>query len=153
MIFNYFNLENAIKVHDDIVKNSGGLLGIRDQGILESILDFVQNDFYYPNIEDKLTYLLFSLNKNHCFVDGNKRASLSLSAYFLVVNKIDFMVPKFIETFENIAVDIANNVIDKELLQELVYSFIYKGAFSEELQLKIIEAKLFHLNNINNTLL
>jgi len=36
-------------------------------------LDFVQNNLYYPAIEDKATYLLFALNKNHGFHNGNNK--------------------------------------------------------------------------------
>ncbi len=41
---------------------------------------------------------------------------------------------------ENIAVDIADNRIDKELLHEIIISIIYEDDYSEELKLKIIAA-------------
>ena len=142
MGYNYFTLEYAIEVHDELVRSSGGLLGIRELGLLESILDFIQNDLYYPELEDKLSYLLYALNKNHCFVDGNKRASINLTTYFLTINGLDILVPKFILKLENVAVDVADNVIDRDLLQEIIYSLIYEEDYSEELKLQIIHAKL-----------
>ncbi|WMJ71634.1 hypothetical protein RCC89_00385 [Cytophagaceae bacterium ABcell3] len=60
--FQYFSVECAIEVHDNIIKESGGFLGIRDKGLIESTLDHLQNDFYYPEIEHKLTHLLYSIN-------------------------------------------------------------------------------------------
>ena len=42
---------------------------------------------------------------------------------------------------ENIAVDVADNRIDKQILQEIVEAIIYKGEYSEELKLKLIWAK------------
>ena len=48
---------------------------------------------------------------------------------------------------ENIAVDVADNIIDRDLLHEIITSFIYEDDFSIELKMKIIEAKTNHLNN------
>lgn len=141
-VFNYFSTEYAIFVHDQIIINSGGILGIINNGLLESSIEHIKNDLYYPNIEDKLTHLFFSINKNHCFNDGNKRASIALSAYFLEINNCSFIIPRFIEQMENITVDVADNRIDKELLHEIVTSLLYQEDFSESLKLKIIYSKM-----------
>lgn len=58
-VFNYFSTEYAIFVHDQIIINSGGILGIINNGLLESSIEHIKNDLYYPNIEDKLTHLFF----------------------------------------------------------------------------------------------
>ena len=137
----YFDSTHAINVHDDIISKSGGFPGIRDQGQLESILEHIQNDLYYPNFEDKLTHLFYAVNKGHTFSDGNKRSSIALSTYFLEVNGYDFIVSKFIIEMENIAVDVADNRVDKVLLSEIIYSILYEYDYSDELKLKIIEAK------------
>ena len=141
-VFNYFSTEYAIFVHDQIIINSGGILGIINNGLLESSIEHIKNDLYYPNIEDKLTHLFFSINKNHCFNDGNKRASIALSAYFLEINNCSFIIPRFIEQMENITVDVADNRIDKELLYEIIISLLYEEDYSESLKLKIIYAKM-----------
>ncbi|NHM03691.1 type II toxin-antitoxin system death-on-curing family toxin [Flavobacterium celericrescens] len=147
MKFNYFDIEYAIKEHDYIIEKSGGLFGIKDKGHLEAVLDFVQHDGYYPTIEDKAAYLFYALNKNHAFSDGNKRASVVLTAYFFEINQLDFIVGRFMREIENIAVDVADNIIDRDLLHEIITSFIYEDDFSIELKMKIIEAKTNHLNN------
>ena len=141
-VFNYFSTEYAIFVHDQIIINSGGILGIINNGLVESSIEHIKNDLYYPNIEDKLTHLFFSINKNHCFNDGNKRASIALSAYFLEINNCSFIIPRFIEQMENITVDVADNRIDKELLHEIITSLLYQEDFSESLKLKIIYSKM-----------
>ena len=41
---------------------------------------------------------------------------------------------------ENIAVCVADNKIDKDLLFEIITSIIYEEDYSEELKLKIIES-------------
>lgn len=141
MNFRYFDLTHAIRVHDEIIDRSGGMQGILNLGILESSLEHIQNDIYYPKLEHKLTHLFFSINKNHSFQDGNKRSAIALSAYFLEVNNCDFVVVRFIKEMENLAVDVADNLIDKELLFEIINSLIYEDDYSEELKLKIINAK------------
>ena len=142
MGFKYFSTEYAIEVHDNIIKESGGLYGIRDRGLIESTLIHLQNDFYYPCIEDKLTHLLYSINKNHCFNDGNERASLALSVYFLLINGLEVLIDKFIIEMENFVVDVANNLIDKNLLFQIIESLLYEDEYSEALKLEIIHAKL-----------
>ena len=60
-------------------------------------------------------------------------------------------MPKFILEMENIVVDVADNVIDRDLLSEIVSSLMYELEFSEGLKLKIIHAKLKKLGNQNIT--
>ena len=73
----YINLEQAIEAHRKTVEVSGGgAMGPLDLGRLESVLEHIQNDLYYPEFEDKLTHLFFSANKLHCFQDGNKRIAI-----------------------------------------------------------------------------
>lgn len=137
----YFDAIHAIAVHDEIINVSGGLIGIMKEGQVEAILDFVQSDDYYPTFEEKLSYLFFSINKGHCFNDGNKRASIALSAYFLEINDLDFCVNRFITEMENIAVDVADNRIDRDLLFEIISSIVCEEDYTEELKLKIALAK------------
>lgn len=141
MAFIYFDFEYAVKEHDYIIEHSGGLTGAKDLGLLNATLDFVQDDLYYPEFEDKVSYLFYSINKNHAFNDGNKRSSIALSAYFLEINGLGYIASKFIELMENVAVDVADNIIDRELLKEIITSIIYDDDFSYELKLKIIDAK------------
>lgn len=138
--FFYFDAAHAIRVHDWIIANSGGLAGTKDIGQLESPLEHIQNDLYYPEMEDKLTHLVFSINKNHAFNDGNKRSSLVLGAYFLELNGFDYVVKRFVKEMENIAVWVADNVIDKDLLHQIISSVIYEDDYSEAIKLAIVEA-------------
>lgn len=48
MVFIYFPLVRAIEEHDKIIKLSGGSTGLLHRHLLESTLDFIQNDDYYP---------------------------------------------------------------------------------------------------------
>jgi len=136
----YFGVSHAIAVHAWIIESSGGLVGNKDIGQLESPLEHIQNDLYYPEMEDKLTHLVFSINKNHAFNDGNKRSSLALGAYFLELNGFDYVVKRFVQEMENIAVWVADNVIDKNLLHQIISSLLYEDDYSELIKLAIVEA-------------
>jgi len=129
-----------VSTHDWIIEKSGGLTGTIDIGQLESPLEHIQNNWYYPEIEDKLTHLVFSINKNHAFNDGNKRSSLALGAYFLELNGFDYIVQHFVREMENIAVWVADNIIDKELLHKIISSILYEDEYSISLKLEIYEA-------------
>jgi death on curing protein len=139
-MFIFFDIQHAIQVHDEIIEKSGGVKGVLNIGLIESVLEHIQNDLYYPEIENKLTHLFYAINKSHAFNDGNKRSSIALSAYFLEINGWDFIVSKFIKETENFAVDVADNRIDKDLLFEIIVSILYEEDYSEELKLKIIES-------------
>ncbi len=140
MSFIYPDIEQAIAVHKLTVKVSGGGAdGVLDAGRLESVLQHIQNDDYYPTFEEKLTHLVFSANQFHCFQDGNKRISISLGAQFLLLNGYLYCSQKFIQEMENISYHVAAGRINKDLLSEIIYSIINKPEFSEELKLKIYD--------------
>lgn len=136
----YFDTSHAIKVHDWIIDNSGGLHGNREIALLDSALEHIQNDLYYPKFKDKLKHLIFVVNKFHPFNDGNKRSSLVLGAYFLELNGYDYCVNTFIKEMENIVVWLAEGKINDDLLLDIVESIIEDNEFSESIKLRLYEA-------------
>ncbi len=84
--------------------------------------------------------MVYSINKNHAFNDGNKRSSIALGAYFLELNGFDYLVRHFVLEMENIAVWVADNVIDKDLLSQLIYCILYEDDYSESLKLGLFRA-------------
>ncbi len=135
--FLYFDIHYAIKQHDWIIETSGGLAGVNNIGLLESALQHIQNNLYYPELHHKLTHLVFAINKFHTFTDGNKRSSIVLGAYLLEINGHQLLVKKFSSEMENIAVWLADGKINKELLGEIVESLIFEDDYSESLKLKL----------------
>ena len=140
MKYIYFDVRYAISVHNTALAVSGGLPGIKDLGQGESVLSHIQNDLYYSTFEEKLTALVYGFTLGHVFTDGNKRTSIAVGAYFLEVNGLDVFVSKFIIEMENICVLVADNLIDKDLLLEIITSIINEEEFNEELKLKIVAA-------------
>jgi len=136
----YPDIHYTLAIQREIIDLSGGLHGVREQGLLESTLTHIQNDDYYPTFEEKLTHLLFSVNKSHAFVDGNKRSSIALAAYFLTLNGLGARVTHFIREMENIVVWVAENKISKDLLFNLVLSLLGEDDYPEELKLRLAVA-------------
>ena len=70
--FSYFTLSRAVHLHEMLIKVLGGLPGHCPERLmmLESTLELIQNDCYYPSFFDKAAHLLYSTNKNHAFLDG-----------------------------------------------------------------------------------
>ena len=136
----YFDVQHAVAVHDWIIDNTGGLAGIKDLGQLDSVLQHIQNDDYYPTFDAKLMHLIFGINKFHAFNDGNKRSSLTLGAYFLTLNGYDYCVPQFMFQMENIVVALAEGSISKNLLHRVTISLIEEDDFSDELKLELAHA-------------
>lgn len=67
------------------------------KGLLESALAQPQQTFngcyLYRTIFDKAAILLYSMIKNHPFIDGNKRMALTTASVFLTLNEYVFYVP------------------------------------------------------------
>lgn len=133
----YFDTSSAVREHDKIIEKSGGSPGINNLGLLESPLEHIQNDWYYPEFHHKLTHLVFSINKSHVFTDGNKRSSIALGAYFLELNGYGYLVKKFVREMENIVVWVAEGKIEKDLLCDLIESLIYEDDYNESLKLSL----------------
>ena len=106
---------------------------------LDSVLEHIKNDLYYPTVCEKLVHLIYSINKIHSFCDGNKRSSLMLGAYFLKLNGYEYCLEKFIIEMENIVVWVAESKIPKELLIKIVQSILNnEDEYSDILKYEII---------------
>ena len=138
----YLTLEQAEAIHKKTIAYSGG--GIYEQidvGKLDSVLQHIQNDLYYPTFVDKLTHLFYCTCKFHCFADGNKRLAITLSLQFLLFNGYLSIAQNFMLITENISYHVAAGKISKELLHEIMTA-IMDGTYeeNEELKLEIMNA-------------
>jgi len=83
-------LSEVLELHRQVMEQSGGLLGIRDLGALESALAQPRMTFggvdLYPTLIEKASALALSIINNHPFVDGNKRVGHAALEVFLVLN-------------------------------------------------------------------
>lgn len=141
----YITLPEAVEIHrKTIEKSGGGTTGHFDLGRMDSVLQNIQNDEYYPDFADKLTHLFFSTCEFHCFQDGNKRLAITLSAQFLLSNGYMAIVSSFFKSMENISYHVAAGKIEKELLRRIMVSILDSTYDTDE------ELKLDILNAISN---
>ena len=86
----YLSVEQVLFLHDRLIEETGGEHGVRDLGGLESALARPRASFgdseFYPDIFAKAAVLMDGLTRNHAFIDGNKRISISAAVLFLQVN-------------------------------------------------------------------
>ena len=87
-----FSKEKVLLLHKLIAQETGGSIGVRDEGLLESALEVAFSGFggeeFYPTKEEKGARIGFNLISNHAFVDGNKRIGMYVMLIFLEVNGI-----------------------------------------------------------------
>ena len=80
-------------IHNDQLREHGGLPGIRDENVLESSLARPQQKWHYAAQVDVPTLAAayaFGLVKNHPYRDGNKRIGFLAMVTFLGMNGHDF---------------------------------------------------------------
>ena len=84
--------EKVLLLHQLLAEATGGSVGVRDQGLLDSALEGAFAGFgdqeYYPTKEEKGARLGYALISNHAFLDGNKRIGLYVMLSFLEMNGI-----------------------------------------------------------------
>ncbi len=137
----YITYEEVMDVYKKTIeKSGGGLSGVLDKGKIESIIEFIQNDDYYPDFVSKLNYLVFRFCSGHCFQDGNKRVALTLGAYFLHKNGHYWAAVVFMKRLEAIIYHIAAGSIDQELSHQIMKNIVACNDFDEELKIEIIHA-------------
>ena len=87
-----FSKDKVELLHQMIAEETGGAIGIRDEGLLESAIEGIFQTFdgreLYPTKEEKGARLGYMLISNHAFLDGNKRIGIHVMLTFLEVNGI-----------------------------------------------------------------
>ena len=74
----------------DLIAASGGIDGLRDEGLLDSAIHAPFQSFggaeLYPSLIEKAARLGIGLIRNHPFLDGNKRIGTHAMLVFLEIN-------------------------------------------------------------------
>lgn len=93
----YLTLAEVVAMHADLIERYGGTPGLRDLGLLDAALYRPQSG-YYQDIVEEAAALWESLDQNHPFIDGNKRAAFAATQAFLFVNGLT-IVAEPLQTF------------------------------------------------------
>ncbi len=78
-------LETVLATHEQLIREHGGLRGIRDPGALESALARPKNVLGYRRMDlfSVAASYIEGIVRNHPFVDGNKRTGFIVGYIFL----------------------------------------------------------------------
>jgi death-on-curing protein len=92
----WLSSQMIVAIHDEQLMIHGGAAGLRDEGMLESVLDRPRNKWTYEQAElaELAAAYAFGIARNHPSVDGNKRTALLALYTFLGVNGVEFDVPE-----------------------------------------------------------
>ena len=116
--------EKVLHLHQLIAEETGGGVGVRDVGLLESAVTDAYTTFggeeLYKTKEEKAARLGFSLISNHAFVDGNKRIGVYAMLTFLEAEGI-----KMNCTNEDV-VRFGLSVASGDMKYEEILAWIYK---------------------------
>ena len=117
-----FSNDKVKLLHQLIAEETGGEVGVRDEGLLESALESVFATFdgvdLYPTKEEKGARLGYSLISNHAFVDGNKRIGMYVMLTFLEVNGIKLEATN--DEIASVGLAVAAGSMDYSALKEWV---------------------------------
>lgn len=84
--------EQILLMHDQLIEETGGSKGLKDEGMLESALAAPFQSFdgkdVFPSVYQKAARLGYGLASNHAFVDGIKRIGAHAMLVFLALNRI-----------------------------------------------------------------
>ena len=110
-------------LHEQLINETGGAQGIRDESMLESALAAPFQSFgdvdAFPSIQQKAARLCFGLVMNHPFVDGNKRIGAHAMLVFLALNGITLVYQQ--DEFADLILSLAAGEIEYgHLLQWLL---------------------------------
>lgn len=86
----YLTVEEILAIHDLIIEETGGSLGVRDEHLLRSLAERPKASFggleQFPTLFLKAAAYLEAIATYHVFVDGNKRTALTIAQVFLKAN-------------------------------------------------------------------
>jgi death-on-curing protein len=108
-------------IHNDQLREHGGLTGIRDENVLESALARPQQKWHYTEQTDVpalAAAYAFGLVKNHPYRDGNKRIGFMAMVTFLGVNGYDLSAPDAEVVAEILA--LADGTVSEEALADWI---------------------------------
>ncbi|MBE9205122.1 type II toxin-antitoxin system death-on-curing family toxin [Nostoc sp. LEGE 06077] len=116
----YLSLVEVLNLHRQIIEQSGGAIGVRDLGSLESAIAQPRMTFggknLYPMVIDKAVALGFSIIMNHPFIDGNKRTGHAAMETFMILNGTEISAD--VDEQEQIILAVASGNLGRDALVE-----------------------------------
>ncbi|QDJ12199.1 Death ON curing protein (plasmid) [Roseomonas mucosa] len=100
----FLEADVVLFLHDQALREYGGIQGVKDEGMLHSALGRPENKLVYadtgiPDLFDLAAAYAYGLAANHPFNDGNKRTAWGCCVLFLKANgvELDVAAPQAVE--------------------------------------------------------
>lgn len=119
-------METVLQIHQRMVAEFGGDVGIRDRSLLESAIAMPRQqfagDYLHSSLSEQAAAYLYHLCSNHAFLDGNKRTALATAEFFLLLNDAQLLATN--DELLRITMGVAEGTIDKKTLTEFFQSHV-----------------------------
>lgn len=117
-------LDAVLAIHDEQISEHGGIRGVRDLAVIDSVLARPRNLIGYgkPDAAALAAAYAFGLCNNHGFLDGNKRTAYVVAETFLDLNMCAMEAAD--EAVVNTMLAVASGVMPEARLAEWFRSFI-----------------------------
>ena len=116
----YLYPKQVLYLYQQIIQQSGGTVGLRDRGLLESAVYRPQASFggqdLYPDLFSKAAALGHSIISNHPFVDGNKRVGFEAMRLMLRLNGCDLRA--LFEATYDFVIEIAKGKLTEQAIAD-----------------------------------
>lgn len=86
----YLSVEQLLLINVEMIKEWGGIAGVRDRRALEAAVARPLSG-YYADLIEQAAALCESLLQNHPFIDGNKRSAIAATGVFLRMNDYELI--------------------------------------------------------------
>lgn len=101
-----------IEINKFLCESTNEPHAIINSNSLHSIINYDQFVFgheLYPTIEDKISFIVCSIIKNHCFANGNKRTAVIILSILLEANNFPLIAE---DRLFNIIINTATHAFD-----------------------------------------
>lgn len=108
-MISFLTTNQVVTIHDSQLAEHGGVSGIGDIAVIDSIVTRVEHLLTFEKQHDLFIFAaayLRAFARGHCFTDANKRTGLLSALVFLSMNDIDITSPpKFADYVMEVAQD------------------------------------------------
>ena len=118
----FLEVEGVLQIHVDQIERYGGLLGLRDLGLLISAVFMPKamhaGHFLHEDILAMAGAYLFHITRNHPFLDGNKRTGAASALVFLDMHGIEVTADD--DALFELVIGVASGTVEKPGVAEFL---------------------------------
>ncbi len=122
----FLEKEDVIRIHDELVSETGESSNIINEGLLDSALYSPQatycGEYLHPTIYEQASAYLFHIACNHAFEQGNKRTAFAAMVTFLNANDYDIEITE--EQAEKLTLQVVTHEISREQLPAILKNYV-----------------------------